>query len=214
MARLMMNGIPLELMDGETASVPVLWIKAVLGALNEIVGATKRMIVISVVGIQSSGKSTLLNTMFGLQLPVSAGRCTRGAYCQVIPMKKQNSDVPYEFILIIDTEGLRSPLTKESSRIHDNELATFVIGLANVTVINIKGENYAEIQDVLETVVHAMLRIKLVSKVVLNPSCVFIHQNMSAANAEEILRPAQTSLLSFLDKSYKNCRRTRKKIQL
>ena len=41
--------------------------------------------VLSVLGIQSTGKSTLLNTVFGIQFSVGAGRCTRGAFIQLIP---------------------------------------------------------------------------------------------------------------------------------
>ena len=83
MARLVVNGMPLELLDGDTAFPLMTWIKAVFGAIQGIVGIEKRIFVISVLGIQSSGKSTLLNTMFGLQFSVSAGRCTRGAFCQL-----------------------------------------------------------------------------------------------------------------------------------
>jgi hypothetical protein len=53
-------------------------------SILDMVGA-KNIFVLSVLGIQSSGKSTLLNTMFGLQFAVSAGRCTRGVFIQLIP---------------------------------------------------------------------------------------------------------------------------------
>ena len=39
----------------------------------------KRVLVLSVLGLQSSGKSTLLNSMFNLKFLVSDGRCTKGA---------------------------------------------------------------------------------------------------------------------------------------
>ena len=48
---------------------------------------------------------------------------------------------------MIDTEGLRAPDLIDSNRIHDNELATFVVGLANLTIVNIKGENFTEMQN-------------------------------------------------------------------
>ena len=141
---------------------------------------------ISVVGIQSSGKSTLLNTMFGLEFTVSAGRCTRGVYCQLIPVDRQTTNLQCDYILVVDTEGLRAPELQEASMVHDNELATFVIGLGDITLVNIKGEVVADIQDVLQIVVHALLRIKLVNEknINLQPSCMFIHQNVSAVNAE------------------------------
>ena len=42
--------------------------------------------------------------------------------------------------LIVDTEGLRAPELQVEGVKHDNELATFVIGLADTTIINIFGE--------------------------------------------------------------------------
>ena len=38
----------------------------------------KRIHVITILGPQSSGKSTLLNYLFGAKFQVSAGRCTKG----------------------------------------------------------------------------------------------------------------------------------------
>ena len=40
----------------------------------------EKTIVISVLGPQSSGKSTLLNFLFGCDFATSEGRCTRGVY--------------------------------------------------------------------------------------------------------------------------------------
>ncbi|KAA0706284.1 GTPase 1 Interferon-induced very large [Triplophysa tibetana] len=79
-AEMMMSGFPLELMDGDAAHVPLIWISAVLDKLNQKLG-DQRVFVLSVLGIQSSGKSTMLNAMFGLEFPVSAGRCTRELSC-------------------------------------------------------------------------------------------------------------------------------------
>lgn len=39
-----------------------------------------RAIVVTVLGPQSSGKSTLLNFLFGCDFATSEGRCTRGVY--------------------------------------------------------------------------------------------------------------------------------------
>jgi ABC-type lipoprotein export system ATPase subunit len=41
---------------------------------------TEKVIVLSVIGPQSSGKSTLLNFLFGCDFLTSTGRCTRGIY--------------------------------------------------------------------------------------------------------------------------------------
>nr|XP_033806559.1 interferon-induced very large GTPase 1-like [Geotrypetes seraphini] len=181
-ADMMISGYPIELMDGDAAYVPLKWIGSILDKLVEKVG-DKRLFILSVLGLQSSGKSTLLNTMFGLQLPVSAGRCTRGAFMQLIKVDEMmRLDLNFDFVLVIDTEGLRTPeIASESSLNHDNELATFVIGLGNMTMINIFGENPSEMQDVLQITIQAFLRMKQVK---LSPSCLFVHQNVGEIAAE------------------------------
>ncbi|KAA0718616.1 Interferon-induced very large GTPase 1 [Triplophysa tibetana] len=184
-AKMMISGFPLELMDGDAAHVPLIWVTAVLDELIKKLG-DKRVFVLSVLGIQSSGKSTMLNAMFGLQFAVSAGRCTRGAFMQLVKVSeemKMKEQLKFDYILVVDTEGLRAlELAGRSTRNHDNELATFVVGLGNMTLINIFGENTAEMQDILQIVVQAFLRMK---KIKLNSSCMFVHQNVSDVTARE-----------------------------
>ncbi|XP_026075182.1 interferon-induced very large GTPase 1-like [Carassius auratus] len=196
-AEMMISGFPLELMDGDAAHVPVIWISAVLDQLVQKLG-DQRVFVLSVLGIQSSGKSTMLNAMFGLEFAVSAGRCTRGAFMQLIRVSDEmKTQMNFDYILVIDTEGLRAlELAGRSTRDHDNELATFVVGLANLTLINIFGENPSEMQDILQIVCQAFMRMK---KVRLNPSCVFVHQNVSDVTAGEKNMEGRRRLLEKLD---------------
>ncbi|KAI2645996.1 Interferon-induced very large GTPase 1 [Labeo rohita] len=196
-AEMMISGFPLELMDGDAAHVPVIWISAVLDQLIKKLG-DKRVFVLSVLGIQSSGKSTMLNAMFGLQFAVSAGRCTRGAFMQLLRLSDEMKELlNFDYFLVVDTEGLHAlELAGRSTRNHDNELATFVVGLANLTLINIFGENPSEMQDILQIVVQAFLRIK---EVRLNPSCVFVHQNVSDVTAGEKNMEGRRRLQKTLD---------------
>ncbi|XP_016131993.1 interferon-induced very large GTPase 1-like [Sinocyclocheilus grahami] len=211
-AEMMISGFPLELMDGDAAHVPVIWISAVLDQLVQKLG-DQRVFVLSVLGIQSSGKSTMLNAMFGLEFAVSAGRCTRGAFMQLVRVSdemktRMNSgsddmkiELKFDYILVVDTEGLRAlELAGRSTRHHDNELATFVVGLGNLTLINIFGENPSEMQDILQIVVQAFLRMK---KVKLNPSCVFVHQNVSDITAGEKNMEGRRRLQETLDEMTK-----------
>ncbi|XP_071150531.1 interferon-induced very large GTPase 1-like [Mytilus edulis] len=195
--KLLLLGFSLELMDGDTATVPFHWIQAVLNELTKSVNDTK-ILVLSVLGLQSSGKSTLLNTMFGLQFAVSAGRCTRGVYMQLVPVLDERK--PYKYVLVLDTEGLRAPeLGREKYR-HDNELATFVVGLGDVTIVNVKGENTSEVHDILQIVVHAFLRIKLANdRLNLQQKCVFVHQNVSATDAKTNLIQQRQKFVETLD---------------
>ena len=185
-AKLLMNGYPLELMDGDAAHVPIRWVQAIL---NEVVLLLRdpRVFVLSVLGLQSTGKSTLLNTVFGLQFNFSSGRCTRGAYMQLLPISDDlREEIKCDYILVIDTEGLRAPeLDSLQSQKHDNELAAFVIGLANDTIINIYGEVAGDMDDILQTSVHAFIRMR---EIKLKPSCQFVHQNAGAGTKTGIGR--------------------------
>ncbi|CAC5358328.1 unnamed protein product [Mytilus coruscus] len=170
-AKLLLIGQPLEILDGDVTHVPLLWIEAVLLQLRDLIG-DKRLLALSVVGLQSSGKSTLLNTMFGLQFAVNVGRCTSGVFMQLVPVNNDSSN--FDYVIVIDTEGLRSPKQDETEELsHDNMLATFVIGLGDVAMINVKGENTSEVKDILQIAVHAFLRLKLANrKLNLKQSCV------------------------------------------
>ncbi|XP_051571446.1 interferon-induced very large GTPase 1-like [Myxocyprinus asiaticus] len=200
-AEMMISGFPLELMDGDAAHVPLIWISAVLDELIRKLG-DQRVFVLSVLGVQSSGKSTMLNAMFGLQFAVSAGRCTRGAFMQLVRVSEEmKAQLKFDYILVVDTEGLRAlELAGRSTRHHDNELATFVVGLGHLTLINIFGENPSEMQDTLQIVVQAFLRMK---KVNLNPSCMFVHQNVSDVTAGEKNMEGRRKLLEKLDEMTK-----------
>ncbi|KAG8556968.1 hypothetical protein GDO81_018273 [Engystomops pustulosus] len=193
----LVSGYPVELMDGDAAHVPLKWIGAVLDELIGIIG-DKKLYVLSVLGIQSTGKSTLLNAMFGLQFAVSAGRCTRGAFMQLIKVDEElEHELNFQYVLVIDTEGLRAvELSNKDSVNRDNELATFVIGLGNITVINIFGENPCEMQDILQIVVQAFLRMKQVN---LKPSCLFVHQNVGEITAKEKNMEGRRRLQEKLD---------------
>ncbi|XP_016300837.1 interferon-induced very large GTPase 1-like [Sinocyclocheilus anshuiensis] len=202
-AEMMISGFPLELMDGDAAHVPVVWVTAVLHELIKKLG-DQRVFVLSVLGIQSSGKSTMLNAMFGLQFAVSAGRCTRGAFMQLVRVSdeiKIKEQLKFDYILVVDTEGLRAlELSGRSTRHQDNEMATFVVGLGNLTLINIFGENPSELQDILQIVVQAFMRMK---KVRLNPSCMFVHQNVSEVTAGEKNMEGRRRLQATLDEMTK-----------
>ncbi|KAK2864705.1 hypothetical protein Q7C36_003859 [Tachysurus vachellii] len=200
-AEILKSGHPLELMDGDAAHVPLIWVSAVLDELVKILG-DQRVFVLSVMGIQSSGKSTMLNAMFGLQFAVSAGRCTRGAFMQLVKVSEEmKEELKFDYIIVVDTEGLRAlELAGKSTRHHDNELATFVVGLGNLTLINIFGENPAEMQDILQIVVQAFLRMK---KVRLNPRCMFVHQNVGDITAGEKNMEGRRRLQEKLDEMTK-----------
>ena len=201
--KLLLNGLPIELLDGDASNIPLKWVDAVFSELHREVG-DKKIFILSILGIQSSGKSTLLNTMFGAQFSVSAARCTRGVFIQLVPVDREASGLEFDYILILDTEGLRAPERGEQSTEFDNELAALVIGLGDVTLINIKGENYSEMKEVLQISIFAFLRMNLVSEFfATNRRCFFIHQNVPALDAEEKTVFACSKLVESLNEMTK-----------
>ncbi|XP_056089962.1 interferon-induced very large GTPase 1 [Rhinichthys klamathensis goyatoka] len=196
-AEMMTSGFPMELMDGDAAHIPLTWVTAVLDELVKKLGDQK-VFVLSVLGTQSSGKSTMLNAMFGLQFAVSAGRCTKGAFMHLVKISEEmKTELKFDYILVVDTEGLRAPeLAGRSTTHRDNEMATFFVGLGNMTLINIFGENPSEMQDILQIVVQAFMRMKNVR---LKPSCIFVHQNVSDITAGEKNMEGRRRLLEKLD---------------
>ncbi|XP_040211924.1 interferon-induced very large GTPase 1-like [Rana temporaria] len=210
-ADLLLDGFPLELIDGDASNIPMQWITDVLTELDAKTGGQCRIKVITVLGVQSTGKSTLLNTMFGLQFPVASGRCTRGAFMTLLKVKNNLvDDLGCELILVIDTEGLKAPelASVEDSYEHDNELATFVVGLSDITIINMAMENTAEIKDILQIVVHAFLRMKEIGK---KPNCQFVHQNVSDVSAHDKNMRDRQKLLEQLDEMTKVASRMEEK---
>ena len=171
-AELLFDGNPLELMDGDTGHVPIQWIEAVMHEVIQLLH-NPRVFIISVIGLESTGKSTMMNTMFGQQLNVCAVRATRGVFIQLLPLcDGLRKEAKCDYVLIVDTEGLQAANVDTLS--HDNQLATFVVGLADLTLINIFGEVPGDMDDILQVTVHALLRMKSLK---LKPSCQFVHQN-------------------------------------
>ncbi|XP_021350774.1 interferon-induced very large GTPase 1-like, partial [Mizuhopecten yessoensis] len=197
-ARSIKLGCPFELMDGDVANVSLKWVERVFAELQHMLG-DKRLLTLSILGLQSSGKSTLLNAMFGLTFSVSAGRCTRGIYVQLFPVRKQK--FKFDYVLVVDTEGLRAPELSDQKYQHDNELATLVLGMADITIVNIKGENTSEVKDILQICVHAFLRLKMANQSLqLRQSCIFIHQNVSDVGAKDSMIHARKKIAETLDR--------------
>ena len=71
--------------------------------------------------------------------------------------------------MLVDTEGLSTTDLDLDTYKHD------VIGLGDVTIMNVKGANYSDIQDISQIASNESRR------------CMFIHQNVSAVTANESL---------------------------
>ncbi|KAL3847453.1 hypothetical protein ACJMK2_018359 [Sinanodonta woodiana] len=183
-AEILLDGFPLEIFDGSVNSVPIQWVTDVLRNLDTILEKklqrSVRMKVITAVGIHSSFKSIMLNVLFGCQNAVSAGRRTRGVFCQLIKIEeKYSKTLRIDYVLAVDTEGLQVPHHSGSEHIisHEIELFTFVIGLGDLTILNVTGTSTTYLDDLLPLSVHACLKMKMTTNV--RPKCIIVHQNVN-----------------------------------
>ncbi|CAF4381028.1 unnamed protein product, partial [Didymodactylos carnosus] len=167
-AQYLMDEFALELLDGDAGMMCGEWIRQVLIQLNEkLKHLTKkksiRIFVLSIIGVQSSGKSTLLNIMFGVRLRASTGQCTRGINIQLLKSEERDE---YDYVLLLDTEGLRAPECKdvEYSEWKDNRMATFAVLPADATIILVNGEQDGALKDVLSIVALAYEQSQLAEK--------------------------------------------------
>ncbi|KAK3608916.1 hypothetical protein CHS0354_021848 [Potamilus streckersoni] len=189
-ATFILDGNSFEIFDGDVGFIPITWISAVFKSLSGLTrklneGRDPKCTVLTAYGMQSSGKSTLLNTMYGCQFAVSAGRCTRGVQIQMMKVNSNTANSGnVDYILLVDTEGVRSPdMTEELRRRRDNEITTFIVGLGQKTLINLMGENTSYLTDVLPIAVRAILRMESAG---LHPSCSIVYQNVDSQSSGEM----------------------------
>uniref|UniRef100_K3WN04 VLIG-type G domain-containing protein n=1 Tax=Globisporangium ultimum (strain ATCC 200006 / CBS 805.95 / DAOM BR144) TaxID=431595 RepID=K3WN04_GLOUD len=158
-AQHLLDGFSLELMDGDAAMVNMKWIQGVLNALDAKLPNAKVQI-LSVMGVQSSGKSTLLNYMFGVRLRTSVSRCTRGVSMQLLKCEDRDK---YDYIILMDTEGVRAPeyVGRDDSVWRDNRMATLAVLPADATIVLTKGESTDTINEILPIVLSVHLDSEL-----------------------------------------------------
>ena len=100
--------------------------------------------------------------MFNLNFLVSEGRCTRGANLQILKVDEEESN--YKYILLIDTEGLASAANQtlsQDSYNRDNKLASFVIALSDLVLINVFGEDSKPIRELFPMVGKCIVELSL-----------------------------------------------------
>ena len=198
-AEAFIEGFTFELMDGDKSFIPVSWTTHLFESINRV--TTKSLVVTSIVGLQSSGKSTMLNVMFNMKFPVAAKRCTKG-----LNMRIQTIEDSDKLLLVLDTEGLRAPElrgTSAHSFQHDNEMATIIMGLSDFSMINLKELNNEALNDIIDIVIHSFIKFSIIKDI--NPLCVFVHQDVSALiNADEENKEAIQKVTSHFDNTAKN----------
>ena len=75
--------------------------------------------------------------MYNLDFPVTAGRTTKGVNMRILKSKDRRDS-----FILLDTEGLRALERKQvdlrKQRQNDNRLASFVLGIADICLVNIE----------------------------------------------------------------------------
>lgn len=155
-AQHLIDGFSLELLDGDSMLLNIQWIEQVFISLDKILyeelDRTARILVLSICGSQSSGKSFLLKTMYGVRVRSSVGACTQGVNMMLVKVFYQY----YDYILLLDTEGLRAPEFNgmKDAEMRDNILASFSVLPADGTILLNKGEINQALEDILPIVLY------------------------------------------------------------
>uniref|UniRef100_A0A3B5B754 VLIG-type G domain-containing protein n=1 Tax=Stegastes partitus TaxID=144197 RepID=A0A3B5B754_9TELE len=163
-ADLLLYGIPLELMDGDAANIPIHWLSCVFAELKHRLPQEQcRTRVLTNLGVHHARNAEVLSALFGVKFPEGRKRSTRGVYMVALCLPYNlRQDMECDFLLLIDVEGLCSvPIdSKRNALIHDNEMATVAAGLSDVLMQNISLHASSEFETHFTVIANALLRIK------------------------------------------------------
>ncbi|CAG8456205.1 2512_t:CDS:2 [Cetraspora pellucida] len=188
-AELLISGNTIELLDGDSITINEAWLLAICNCIDKRFPKL-RVYVISILGLQSSGKSTLLNALFACKFAVSVGRCTRGLFMRLLFLEKDLSNqLDVDAFILIDTEGLGAPekMEETESEKKDRMLATFAMGISNLTIINVLGESMNELTEILQIAIVTMARLE---KVGISPDIIMV-QHVPEKNVAKLSEPEQ-----------------------
>ena len=159
---------------------------SLLGMFRNRLRPQDRLATLSIFGPQSSGKSTLVNSMFGATFKTGVGRCTAGVlgslvglhsdfghFQQCVKTKQrdlQMSSVKIsgaresaserrdrEFLLILDSQGMFSEEARETQL--DQKLGTFLLTVSQVVLVTFDGEFSRVLKGLLQVCHHAYINL-------------------------------------------------------
>lgn len=120
---LIKTGLPFEIINGDDFYLPYRFLKEIFMNSNE--NGQRRILVISIIGPKQTGKSTLLQYLFGIQI---TKRFTRGLYGSLI---KSNVDA-FNYILVLDIEGFG-----QGDDEYDRRMTLFSMSVSHIVILNI-----------------------------------------------------------------------------
>ena len=138
-------------------------------------------IVVSILGPQSSGKSTLLNYLFGCKF--LTGRSTKGIFASLAKLSRP-VNCSNQF-LILDTEGLDT-IERGSLIQFDRTMVLFCLAVSQVVIINVKGEIGRELQNLLQICAYSLNKLKV--RRVTSPQIFFVLNQQADPNITNHLK--------------------------
>ncbi|CAJ1424545.1 unnamed protein product, partial [Effrenium voratum] len=152
------------------------FIGEVLRDLDQSLGVDVRrrpLLVISVIGVQSSGKSTLMNYLFGCSFATHVGRCTKGLYISLLETR-------HALLVILDTEGLLSVEARDD--VFDKQVALMTMACSDLVIVNNRGELGRHVGDLFQVCLFALYHLKLAR---ISPAIGFVLQCLSMVNQQQ-----------------------------
>ncbi|CAD8089307.1 unnamed protein product [Paramecium sonneborni] len=147
LCQLIRKGEPFELLDSDTQKINKQFLSQLIEKLNK--NKDQKVLILSVLGPQSSGKSTLLNKIFGCHFLESVGRCTKGVNIQLIKVREKSTyENLFDQILILDTEGLQSPNQIDNE--FDKKMSLFILAVSDIILLTIKGDILSQFHKLIE----------------------------------------------------------------
>jgi hypothetical protein len=209
-AQHLLDGFPLEIMDGDAGMINMIWIKSVYTSLEKMHSEKQpKIFVLSILGVQSCGKSTLLNLMFGVRLRASVSRATRGVFMQLVKCEGRSK---YDYVLIVDTEGVRAPefANLNESAWRDNRMASMALLPADATIVLFKGEDHSAAKDLLPIVISVFQSSNLAMKYsgILTTKLFFVYNQINT-NQSKNMAEIQQKLVKVLEDGIEEANRVR-----
>ncbi|CAK76938.1 unnamed protein product (macronuclear) [Paramecium tetraurelia] len=154
---MIVKGEPFEFLDGDSLKIDQPFLQKLISNFKE--QGQERILVLSVLGPQSSGKSTILNKIFGCHFWTSVGRCTKGIYLQLLKVhNKAYFNNLFDYIIILDTEGLQSPNQEDLE--FDKKIALFVLSISDIILVNVKGDITKQFRELVEMCIYTLGQMK------------------------------------------------------
>ena len=188
-AELLFKGQPFEILDGDNFRFNEQFLRTIFEAQQQ---HQLRIRVISILGPQNSGKSTLLNFMFGCDFSVSDGRCTRGIYGSFIKATGESA-IEFDYLLVLDTEGLQS--IEKGDPEYDRKLILFAFAVSNIVILNTKDQITEDFKATLEICVDSLSKIEMAR--VHRPSVYFVMNQKADPNKRTDQEAISKIIVSF-----------------